>query len=119
MVIAIDKTVFLLEDEMIAKCSLLSFNTNIDVLAISQTGNLIVCGLSDGEIHGVFIKGIPLFSQNIKQTDVNIIGGRTFAGIQQVGNNFCLTCTNGSVYRWGMDYTILSVTFFKCVMFLY
>ncbi|KAM7360055.1 kinetochore component rough deal isoform 2-T2 [Cochliomyia hominivorax] len=98
MVIAIDKTVFLLEDEMIAKCSLLSFNTNIDVLAISQTGNLIVCGLSDGEIHGIFIKGIPLFSQNIKQTDINIIGGKTFAGIQQVGNNFCLTCTNGSVY---------------------
>ncbi|XP_023294177.2 uncharacterized protein LOC111677314 [Lucilia cuprina] len=98
MVIAIDKTIFLLEDEMIAKCSLLTFNTNIDVLAISQTGNLIVCGLSDGEIHGIFIKGIPLFSQNIKQNDVNLIGGKTFAGIQQVGNNFCLTCTNGSVY---------------------
>lgn len=99
MVISIDKTVFLLEDELIAKCSLLSFNANIDVLAISQTGNLIVCGLSDGDIHGVFIKGILLFSQNIKQTDVNIIGGKTFAGIQQVDNNFYITCTNGSVYR--------------------
>lgn len=100
MVISIDKTIFLLEDELIAKCSLLSFNTNIDVLAISQTGNLIICGLSDGEIHGVFIKGVPLFSQNIKQADVNLIGGRTFAGIQQVDNHFCFICTNGSVYKY-------------------
>ena len=94
-----EPTFFLLEDEMIAKCSLLSFNANIDVVGISNTGNLIVCGLSDGEIHGIFIKGIPLFSQCIKQGDVNVIGGRTFAGIQQVGSRFCLTCTNGSVYK--------------------
>lgn len=99
MVIAIDKTIFLLEDEMIAKCSLLSFNANIDAVGISNTGNLIVCALSDGEIHGIFIKGIPLFSQCIKQVDVNVLGRRTFAGIQQVGNRFCLTCSNGSVYR--------------------
>lgn len=98
MVIAIDKTVFLLEDELIAKCSLLSFNAKIDVLALSQTGNLIVCGLSDGEIHGVFIKGIPLFCQTIKQMDVSVIGGKTFAAIQEVDKRFYLTCTNGSVY---------------------
>ena len=115
MVISIDKTVFLLEDEMIAKCSLLSFNTNIDVLAISQTGNLIICGLSDGEIHGIFIKGIPLFSQNIKQADVNLIGGRTFTGIQQVGNNFCLTCANGSVYRWVWQLNNILSYYYTCI----
>ncbi|XP_011293281.1 uncharacterized protein LOC101899752 [Musca domestica] len=98
MVVAVDKSIFLLEDELVAKCFVLSFNANIDVLAISHTGNLIVCGLSDGEIHGIYIKGLPLFSQSIKVEDVHVVGGKTFAGIQQVGNTFCVTCTNGSVY---------------------
>lgn len=98
MVVAVDKSIFLLEDELVAKCFVLSFNANIDVLAISTTGNLIVCGLSDGEIHGIYIKGTPLFSQCIKVEDIHVVGGKTFAGIQQVDNTFCVTCTNGSVY---------------------
>uniref|UniRef100_A0A1I8Q641 Uncharacterized protein n=1 Tax=Stomoxys calcitrans TaxID=35570 RepID=A0A1I8Q641_STOCA len=108
MVVAVDKTVFLLEDELIAKCFVLSFNANIDVIGISNTGNLIICGLSDGEIHGIYIKGTPLFNQCIKVEDIHVAGGRTFAGIQQVDNKFCITCTNGSVYSLlGIDETPL------------
>ncbi|XP_055841706.1 uncharacterized protein LOC129908902 [Episyrphus balteatus] len=97
MFIAIDKTVVLLEDENIAKCSFLSFNSQIDIVTISNSGNLIVCGLSDGEIHGVCINGIPLFNLSINQDDVQ--KKTTIAGIRQVGNSYYISCTNGSIYK--------------------
>ncbi|XP_017846001.1 uncharacterized protein LOC108602401 [Drosophila busckii] len=96
MVISIDKSLLLLEDELVAKCSFLSFSENIDAIAISSSGNLIVCGLSDGEVHGVCIKGLLLFSVCIRVEDVSKNG--TFVKVQQLGQHFYLTCRNGSVY---------------------
>lgn len=97
MVISIDKSLLLLEDELIAKCSFLSFGANIDAIAISNSGNLIVCGLTDGEVHGVYIKGLLLFSVCIKVEDASLSSG-TFTSIQQLGSHFYFTCKNGSVY---------------------
>lgn len=97
MFIAIDKTVVLLEDENIAKCSFLSFNSQIDIVTISKSGNLIVCGLSDGEIHGVCINGVPLFNLSINPDDVQ--KKSTIAGIRQIGENYYVCCTNSSVYK--------------------
>ncbi|TDG48434.1 hypothetical protein AWZ03_005179 [Drosophila navojoa] len=97
MVISIDKSLLLLEDELIAKCSFLSFGANIDAIAISNSGNLIVCGLTDGEVHGVYIKGLLLFSVCIKVEDTSLSSG-TFTSIQQLGSHFYFTCKNGSVY---------------------
>ncbi|XP_060648155.1 uncharacterized protein LOC132785870 [Drosophila nasuta] len=97
MVISIDRSLLLLEDELVAKCSFLSFSAHIDAIAISSSGNLIVCGLSDGEVHGVYIKGLLLFSVCIRIEDVSISVG-TFTSIQQLGQHFYFSCKNGSVY---------------------
>ncbi|EDV92778.1 uncharacterized protein LOC6564158 [Drosophila grimshawi] len=97
IVISIDKSLLLLEDELVAKCSFLSFGAHIDAIAISNSGNLIVCGLTDGEVHGVYIKGLLLFSVCIRIEDASITSG-TFTNIQQLGQHFYLTCSNGSVY---------------------
>lgn len=53
MIIAADKTLILLENENIAECSFLNFSSNIDSIAISNSGSIIVCGLQDGNVHGV------------------------------------------------------------------
>ncbi|XP_017466616.1 PREDICTED: uncharacterized protein LOC108359313 [Rhagoletis zephyria] len=100
VVISVDKSLILLEDELVAKCSSLSFNAHIDAVAISNSGNLILVGLRDGEIHGIFIKGLPLFNVTVNAEDVHVTG-RTFAGIQQLGQCFHISCTNGSVYQLG------------------
>ncbi|XP_017060303.1 uncharacterized protein LOC108100776 [Drosophila ficusphila] len=97
MVIGIDKSLLLLEDELVAKCSFLGFGATIEAIAISSSGNLIVCGLSDGEVHGVFIKGLLLFSVAVNVEDVSIAGG-TFRSIHQLDQRFFFTCRNGSVY---------------------
>ncbi|KAL7727908.1 hypothetical protein ACLKA6_019471 [Drosophila palustris] len=97
MVISIDRSLLLLEDELVAKCSFLSFSAHIDAIAISNSGSLIVCGLSDGEVHGIYIKGLLLFSVSIRIEDVGLTDG-TFTSIQQLGQHFYFSCRNGSVY---------------------
>nr|XP_017007775.2 uncharacterized protein LOC108064669 [Drosophila takahashii] len=97
MVIGIDKSLLLLEDELVAKCSFLGFGAAIEAIAISASGNLIVCGLSDGEVHGVFIKGLLLFSVAVNLEDVSLTGG-TFRSIHQLEGRFYFTCKNGSIY---------------------
>ncbi|XP_017140651.1 uncharacterized protein LOC108154777 [Drosophila miranda] len=98
MVISIDKSLLLLEDELVAKCSFLSFSSQIEAIAISSSGNLIVCGLSDGEVHGVFIKGLLLFSVCVNLEDVSLSGGGTFRSIHQCDQRFYFACKNGSIY---------------------
>lgn len=93
-----DKSLILLEDELVAKCSFLSFDAHIDAVAISKTGYLIVVGLRNGEIYGIFIKGLLLFNLTVNSEDVHLTG-RTFAGIQQLDGKFYISCTNGSVYQ--------------------
>ncbi|KAH8382179.1 hypothetical protein KR009_002128 [Drosophila setifemur] len=97
MAIAIDKSLLLLEDELVAKCSCLSFGAAIEAIAMSSSGNLIVCGLSDGEVHGVSIKGLLLFSVCVNLEDVSLTGG-SFRSIHQLDQRFYFTCRNGSVY---------------------
>lgn len=99
MIIAVDGTLLILEDELVDKCNVLSFDANIDCSIISTNGNFIVCCLSNGVVHGVAIQGQLLFSRSIKREDVNINGGRSFAHIQLVKDRYCLVCTNGTVYR--------------------
>uniref|UniRef100_A0A1A9X1U5 Uncharacterized protein n=1 Tax=Glossina brevipalpis TaxID=37001 RepID=A0A1A9X1U5_9MUSC len=98
MVLAVDTTLFLLEDEMAGKCNMISFDSNIDRFLISPTGNLVVCGLSNGEIHGISIRGHLLFNLPIQKEDINITGRESFAGIQQLDNKYYLVCSSGSVY---------------------
>ncbi|XP_030370640.1 uncharacterized protein LOC115621201 [Scaptodrosophila lebanonensis] len=97
MVISIDKSLLLLEDELVAKCSFLSFCSKIDDIAISNSGDLIICGLCNGEVHGVYIKGVLLFSVCIDADDVDSTSN-TFKTIQKIGQRFYFTCRNGSIY---------------------
>lgn len=62
MILAIDKSVFLLEDENVAECNYLSFSAHIVAMCVSPSGNLVVCALSDGNVHGIYIKGVPVFN---------------------------------------------------------
>uniref|UniRef100_A0A1A9US66 Uncharacterized protein n=1 Tax=Glossina austeni TaxID=7395 RepID=A0A1A9US66_GLOAU len=98
MVLAIDTTLFLLEDETSGKCNMITFESNIDCLLISATGNLILCSLSNGEVHGISISGHVLFSPCIRKEDINVTGGQSFASMQQLDRRYCLVCSNGSVY---------------------
>ncbi|XP_018800903.1 PREDICTED: uncharacterized protein LOC108976331 [Bactrocera latifrons] len=98
VVISVDRSLILLEDELVAKCSFLCFDDHIDAVAISKTGYLIVVGLQNGEIHGIFAKGLLLFNLTVNSEDIHLTG-RTFAGIQQLNGKFYISCTNGSVYQ--------------------
>lgn len=69
MIKAADKTLILLENENIAECSFLNFSSNIDSIAISNSGSIIVCGLENGNVHGVFIKGFPVFNLYVDLLD--------------------------------------------------
>lgn len=60
--LCIDKSLILLEDESNTNFNFLSFGSIIDCFAVSKSGDLIVCCLSDGNVHGVHIKGVPLFN---------------------------------------------------------
>ena len=62
ILIAVDRSLILLEDENTADCRFLCFDASIDCFAVSKSGDLIVCCLSDGNIHGVYIKGIAVFN---------------------------------------------------------
>lgn len=99
MVLAIDETLLILENELVDKCNVLSFDANIDCLIISTSANLIICCLTNGVVHGVAIRGQLLFSQCIQRDDINVSKERTFAHIQFVKDRYCAVCTNGSVYR--------------------
>uniref|UniRef100_A0A1A9Z6W9 Uncharacterized protein n=1 Tax=Glossina pallidipes TaxID=7398 RepID=A0A1A9Z6W9_GLOPL len=114
MVLAIDTTLFLLEDETTGKCNIITFESNIDCLLISATGNLILCSLSNGEVHGISISGQVLFSPCIRKEDINVTGGRSFASIQQLDRRYCLVCASGSVYGlWEFDEKALEATLYS------
>lgn len=44
------------------ECKFLSFGIKIDTIHLSVSGDLIICALTDGNIHGVHVKGIPIFN---------------------------------------------------------
>lgn len=63
IILAAGPSLILLEnEESDAECRILSFEAAIEHLSVSHSGNLIVCLLANGAVHGVFIKGIPVFN---------------------------------------------------------
>jgi kinetochore-associated protein 1 len=60
--VGVDRSLILLEDESTFDCRFLSFSSEIQAMAVSRSGDLVVCCLADGNIHGVHIKGIPVFN---------------------------------------------------------
>lgn len=60
MVLAVDKGLFLLEDESVAKCNFLNFGSNIEAMTVTLSGTLVLCALTDGNIHVIHINGTPI-----------------------------------------------------------
>lgn len=112
MALTIDRSLFLLEDEhAVGHSTFLSFTASVDAMCMSQSGNLIVCALSDGNVHGVHISGVPVFNLCISADDIAIApGARTFVGlIHQLGGVYFLACATGRLYRlWNIDEKLLA-----------
>lgn len=60
--IAIEDGLTLFEDESFKVCKYLPFESNIDCLTISSSGDLVICALTNGAIYGVHIKGVAVFT---------------------------------------------------------
>lgn len=59
MMIAVDKSIVVLENENNVECRFLSVDALIDCFAMSQSGEITICGLAGGRVIGIFIRGIP------------------------------------------------------------
>lgn len=62
MILAVDKSLFLLSDENIVDSAFCGLGCKIDDVAVSPAGDLVICVMADGNIHGIHINGVPLFS---------------------------------------------------------
>lgn len=80
MVVAIDKNVILMDNDGEGSCELLSYDNNMweagghqsshstnsslpssDCIGTVNGGQVVICGLVDGHVHGLLINGIPVF----------------------------------------------------------
>lgn len=98
MVLAINQSLYLLEDESAAECSDLNFEATIECLTVSSCGNLSLCALADGNIYGIHIKGYPLFNLIIENIDIG--ASKTFVGINYFEGAYYLMCRSGTIYRY-------------------
>lgn len=63
MVLSVDQSLFMLaNEELMDSSAFLNFGSQIDAMCVSQSGDLVICALTDGNIHGVHIKGVPVFN---------------------------------------------------------
>lgn len=60
--IAIDECLAMFDDETFSNCKCLNFDATIDCLTLSSNGAIVICGLTNGAIHGIHIKGVPVFN---------------------------------------------------------
>ncbi|KAG5678537.1 hypothetical protein PVAND_008204 [Polypedilum vanderplanki] len=97
IIISVDSSLIILEDEVTDNCKFLSFGAEINCFVISQSGKYMVCCLNDGNIHAIHSKGYPLFNLSIQPEDIN--ESISFVDIQTVNDEFFILCFNGRVYR--------------------
>ena len=62
ILVAVDNSLVLIEDENTIECKFLSFSAQIECIGVSKNGELVICCLADGNIHGIHISGAPLFN---------------------------------------------------------
>ncbi|XP_070501724.1 kinetochore-associated protein 1 [Chironomus tepperi] len=97
IIIAVDKSLIIIEDEAAMDCKFLCFGAEINCFTFSQCGSYIVCCLSDGNIHGIHVKGFQIFNSTIQKEDIDSI--KSFIDIQLVGEEFYILCNNGKIYK--------------------
>uniref|UniRef100_A0A4Y0BEK2 RZZ complex subunit KNTC1/ROD C-terminal domain-containing protein n=1 Tax=Anopheles funestus TaxID=62324 RepID=A0A4Y0BEK2_ANOFN len=103
LIISIDNALILYEDEK--RCNQANFVdavSPVEVIAVSASGNIVVCGLTNGTIVVLHISGAILLTLELQSPDGK--GGTTFAGIFDEGNGrFLLHTTKGSLHRLILD----------------
>lgn len=103
MILSIDKALVLFQDEN--RCNegnILDVSHDIECIAASESGDLVVCGLSNGTITGFHVRGANLFSLGIHPDDCNP-AGNTFVEIRQVNGTYYVQCNRGPVYQILID----------------
>ncbi|XP_052860385.1 kinetochore-associated protein 1 [Anopheles cruzii] len=105
LIISIDSALILYPDEK--RCNdgnFIDVTHPVEAIAVSASGNIIVCGLCDGTIIGLHINGINLFSFQIDPSDAGNADGRCFAGISDEGNgSYVIQTARGSLYRVAVE----------------
>ncbi|XP_053669915.1 kinetochore-associated protein 1 [Anopheles nili] len=104
LIISIDSTLILYPDEKrYSAVNYIDVGHPLEVIAVSASGNIILCGLSNGNICVLHISGVGIFTFEIQPADVGT-DGPCFVGIFDEGNgNFLLQTSRGSVYRVTMN----------------
>ncbi|CAG9801568.1 unnamed protein product [Chironomus riparius] len=97
IIIGVDKSLIIIEDESTLDCKFLCFGSEINCFAFSSCGTYIVCCLSDGNIHGVHIKGFPIFNSIIQEEDID--SKKSFIDIQLVNEVLYVLCKNSKIYK--------------------
>lgn len=72
VVISIDKSLVLFDNETFSNCKFLNFESVIDCLIVSSQGSIVICGLSDGSICGVHIHGVVIFNLYVSKNYVSV-----------------------------------------------
>uniref|UniRef100_A0A182K6U4 Uncharacterized protein n=1 Tax=Anopheles christyi TaxID=43041 RepID=A0A182K6U4_9DIPT len=104
LVISIDNALILYEDEK--RCNQGQFvdaGCPVEVIAVSVSGNLVVCGLSNGTIVVLHISGAIVLTLEVQQSEPRA-GETTFAGIFDEGNGcYLLHTAKGLLHRLTLD----------------
>lgn len=95
MLVAIDKNVILFANEQ--ECHVLNYDFHIDCVSTANFGQIVLCCLGNGQVHGSFINGIPAFDLSVDDEDVRDTE-RTFIGIHELENSYYLMCSSGALY---------------------
>uniref|UniRef100_A0A182MXC7 Uncharacterized protein n=1 Tax=Anopheles dirus TaxID=7168 RepID=A0A182MXC7_9DIPT len=104
LVIAIDSALILYQDEK--RCKEGNFiNTyhSVEVIAVSASGNIVICGLSNGTITVLHITGVNVFTFEVQPSDASV-DTPSFAGIYDEGSGrYLLHTARGLLYRLTLD----------------
>ncbi|GAB0092349.1 kinetochore-associated protein 1 [Sergentomyia squamirostris] len=96
--VSVDQCILLIENEDEGECKILNFpDALVDCAFLSESGRMIVCCLSNGDVNGFSITGTPLL--NLKVDDEDIQEERTFIGISSYNQDLYIMCTNGRLYK--------------------
>ncbi|XP_058462913.1 uncharacterized protein LOC131437527 [Malaya genurostris] len=102
LIISIDKTLVVFQDENCCNDgNFLDVSCDIECVVTSESGDLVLCALSNGMISGFHVRGLNLFNLSIHPDDYN--ANRTFAEIRHLNGSYFVQCCRGPVYQIVID----------------
>lgn len=95
--IGIEKFLYLLENENTVNANIVNLPTTFDCFCMSNSGQIVICCLSDGSIINFNINGNILFNLVIEEEEIR--HERTFFGISVFGTECYALTVHGKLYR--------------------